>query len=274
MFEFTKMHALGNDFVIIDAIRNETSFHHSQAKSVADRHYGIGCDQILLVNSKDENSDVFQMQIFNADGSSSAQCGNGARCVAQLVYDRQYTSQREFVLQTRTQDLRCTVKDSQVSVTLGVPNFNPADIPFITKSAQNSYCVTVDGESLDVSALSIGNPHAVLFVSDTTQATVSYIGPLIETHSLFPERTNVEFTELVSRTKINLRVYERGVGETLACGSGACAAVIAGIRRGFLDSSVEVKMAAGSLWVDWQGEGKEVHLTGPATYVYEGSWLS
>ncbi len=270
MFEFTKMHALGNDFVVIDGVSQAVSFEPAQARSIADRHTGIGCDQILLVNDAGEN--IFGFQIYNADGSESAQCGNGARCVARLLHDRGYPSDRKFILRTRADELLCDVSGPEITVALGVPRFSPDDIPFLAESEQETYRLAVGGESVQISALSIGNPHAVILVDDVAQAPVSEIGPLIESHSKFPERTNAEFLEIVSRNEIRLRVYERGVGETSACGSGASAAVVAGIRQGLLDDAVEVRLAAGSLSVEWRGGAVPVFLTGPATYVYEGRW--
>ncbi len=272
MFEFTKMHALGNDFVVIDSVETVVSFDPAQAKSVADRHTGIGCDQILLVSGAGTN--VFDFRIYNADGSESAQCGNGARCVARLLHDRGYPTKRDFMLQTTADEIRCEVGATDVTVALGVPRFNPSDIPFIGESEQLTYDLQVNDEMVQVSALSIGNPHAVLLVDDVDQAPVIKSGPVIESHSKFPQRTNVAFLQVVSRDQVRLRVYERGVGETFACGSGACAAVAAGIRLGLLNDSVEVMLMAGSLFVEWTGDGTAIYLSGPATYVYEGRWIA
>lgn len=273
MFEFIKMHALGNDFVVIDGIDQSVSFNPAQAKLVADRHTGIGCDQILLVNDVADNANVFDFRIFNADGSESAQCGNGARCVARLLHDRGYPTGKEFILRTTADDLQCTVDGAQITVSLGIPNFDPAKIPFLADSEQNTYELKVGNDILQVHALSIGNPHAVMLVDDIIQAPVEQTGPIIELHPRFPERTNVGYLQVVSRNVVRLRVYERGVGETLACGSGAGAAVVAGIQQGLLDESVQVELAAGSLLVEWKGKGTQTMLTGPANYVYQGRWL-
>lgn len=272
MFEFTKMHALGNDFVIIDGINQQVQFDPTQAKSIADRHTGIGCDQILLVNSIGEN--VFDFRIFNADGSESAQCGNGARCVARLLTDRGYPTQQEFLLRTLVDDLVCTVGESEITVSLGSPNFAPSAIPFDAPAEQQTYDLQLCDEVVNISALSVGNPHAVLLVDNVDVAPVAQTGPVIESHPRFPERANVSYLEIVSRNKVRLRVYERGVGETFACGSGASAAVIAGIRRGLLDATVEVVLGAGSLGVEWQGNDSQVLLSGPASYVFEGRWMA
>ena len=270
MFEFTKMHALGNDFVIIDGINQSIRFDPTQAKSIAARHTGIGCDQILLVYAGDEN--VFPFRIYNADGSESAQCGNGARCVARLLADRGYPTGENFILRTLVDDLACTVNGSQITVSLGVPNFDPAKIPFVADREQPTYDLMVDGQVMEILALSVGNPHAVILVDSVDQAPVAETGPVIESHPRFPARTNVGYLEICSRSQVRLRVHERGVGETFACGSGASAAVVAGIHQGLLDAAVEVKLAAGSLFVQWHGLDSEVLLGGPASYVFEGRW--
>lgn len=272
MFEFTKMHALGNDFVIIDGVDKTLSFDPAQAKIIADRHNGIGCDQILLVNNAGQDS--FNFRIYNADGSESAQCGNGARCVGRLLYDRGYPTGREFILKTTADEMLCRVNGSDISVTLGVPRFRPSEVPFISESEQPTYELEVNGDSIHLSALSIGNPHAVILVEDVDTAPVAETGPKIELHPRFPHRTNVGYLQVVSRNVIRLRVFERGVGETFACGSGACAAVVAGIRLGLLDHSVEVKLNDGSLFVEWEGGDRPVNLSGPASYVYEGRWIA
>lgn len=274
MFEFTKMHALGNDFVVIDGIDQSVSFNPSLAQLIADRHIGIGCDQILLVNNDVDDANIFNFRIFNADGSESAQCGNGARCVARLLFDRGYPSGSDFVLRTSVDDLQCSVNETQITVSLGVPKFDPPGIPFLSDSEQKTYDLQVENQIVQVSALSLGNPHAVMLVEDVSRAPVEATGPIIESHPRFPERTNVGYLEIVSRKVVRLRVYERGVGETLACGSGASAAVVAGIERELLDESVQVELTAGSLLVDWNGRGTQTMLTGPATYVYQGHWLS
>lgn len=265
------MHALGNDFVIIDGVDKAVSFDPTQAKIIADRHNGIGCDQILLVNNAGKDS--FNFRIYNADGSESAQCGNGARCVGRLLHDRGYLTGKEFVLKTSVDEMLCHVNGSEISVALGVPRFRPSEVPFISDSEQPTYELAVNGDNIHLSALTIGNPHAVILVEDVETAPVAETGPKIESHPRFPQRTNVGYLQVVSRNVVRLRVFERGVGETLACGSGACAAVVAGIRLGLLDHSVEVKLTAGSLLVEWEGGDRPVHLSGPSSYVFEGRWI-
>ncbi len=266
------MHALGNDFVIIDGVDKAVSFHPTQAKIIADRHNGIGCDQILLVNNAGKDS--FNFRIYNADGSESAQCGNGARCVGRLLHDRGYLTGREFILKTSADEMLCHVNGSEISVALGVPRFRPSEVPFISESEQPTYELDVNGDNIQFSALSIGNPHAVILVQDVETAPVVETGPKIESHPRFPQRTNVGYLQVVSRNVIRLRVFERGVGETFACGSGAGAAVVAGNRLGLLDHSVEVKLTAGSLFVEWESDNRPVHLSGPVAYVYEGRWIA
>jgi len=273
MFEFTKMHALGNDFVIIDNVNQSVCLDSKQAKSIADRHTGIGCDQILLVNAASTNN-VFDFRIYNQDGSESAQCGNGARCVARLLVDRGYAKGPDLVLKTLTDDLCCKVTDSSVRVNLGVPRFEPAEIPFVAASDRVVHDLQVGDAMMAISALSVGKPHAVLVVDNIDHAPVAETGPIIESHARFPQRTNVGYLEIVSRDTVRLRVYERGVGETFACGSGASAAVVAGIRRGLLNTRVEVEMAAGLLFVEWPDTKCAVSLYGPVSYVFHGQWLA
>lgn len=272
MFEFTKMHALGNDFVVIDGIDQSVSFNPALAQLIANRHTGIGCDQILLVNKDSHSANVFHFRIFNADGSESAQCGNGARCVARLLYDRGYAPANDMILRTAADNLRGYVDGDKITVTLGVPNFAPPGIPFLADSEQETYDLQVEDEIRQISALSLGNPHAVMLVEDVSRAPIEQTGPVIESHPKFPDRTNVSYLEVVSRNIVRLRVYERGVGETRACGSGAGAAVVAGIERGLLNESVQVKLAAGSLQVEWKGRGTQCMLSGPAAYVFQGRW--
>ena len=275
MLSFTKMHSLGNDFVVI--FRDDQQFRLTQdeAKSIADRNLGIGCDQILLVIPIDRLSNLFAFRIYNNDGSESAQCGNGARCVARFLHDRGIVGGEEIILRTYADDIRCTVdSENSVTVSLGIPCFTPSAIPFEAEAVEETYALETNGSTQTVSVLSIGNPHAVMVVPDASSAPVNELGNAIEFHSRFPQRTNVGFMEVESADSIRLRVHERGVGETFACGSGACAAVIAGRRLGLLDESVAVNVEAGQLFVEWKGEGEPVFLTGPTTYVYEGQLLS
>ncbi len=274
MLSFTKMHSLGNDFVIVVGDDRRTCLTRAEAKSIASRNSGVGCDQILLVIPNFTEKNIFEFRIYNNDGSESAQCGNGARCVARFLHDRGLAHSENIILRTHADDIRCKINDdSSVSVSLGVPNFVPSKIPFTADSTENTYELDVDGVSQTVSVLSIGNPHAVIVVSDVESAPVNVLGGAIEFHPRFPQRANVGFMEVESSDSIRLRVHERGVGETSACGSGASAAVIAGRRLGLLDQSVTVNVQAGQLFVEWQREDAPVLLTGPTTYVFEGRLL-
>jgi diaminopimelate epimerase len=268
---FTKMHGLGNDFVVIDAVTQAVTMTDELARRLADRHTGIGCDQILLVEPPSHPDIDFKYRIFNADGSEVAQCGNGARCFAKFVRDRRLTGKSNLSVETHAGILQLSIDDQQsYTATLGIPNFEPAQIPFEAEQAALTHAIEVDEKSLDIAALSLGNPHAVLQVGDIQQAPIDELGPLLESHCRFPERVNVGFMALVSRHEINLRVYERGAGETEACGSGACAAAVAGIAQDLLDSPVKVNLPGGSLTINWQGENQPVSVTGPATTVYQG----
>ncbi len=276
-FDFVKMHALGNDFVVIDLSRQQVEMNAEFAKSIADRYTGIGCDQILLVEPHDKADNIFDFQIFNADGSQSQQCGNGASCAAKLIHDLGYMDgSATVILRTAVDALRCTVlDDSHVTSSLGVPKFAPADVPFAAEAEQPLYSlddVQVSGAALAISVLSIGNPHAAVQVDDADAYPVAQVGAQVESHARFPEKTNVEFTEVVASDRIRLRVFERGVGETLACGSGACAAVIAGRRQGLLSERVTVMQQAGEAVVEWTGPDSPVYLTVPTTYVFEGRY--
>jgi diaminopimelate epimerase len=269
--KFTKMHGLGNDFVIIDGVSQEVRMTPSLARKLSDRHRGVGCDQILLVEPPSLPNIDFRYRIFNADGGEVAQCGNGARCVAKFVRDQKLTGKLVIKVQTSAENMEIEFRDSQnIKVSVGVPAFEPASIPFIADEQVTLYPLAVDGEIYNIAALSIGNPHAVLQVNDLENTAIAELGPLIEAHQRFPERVNAGFMEIVSRTEIKLRVYERGAGETQACGSGACAAVVAGIQQNLLDSSVTVSLTGGELGVSWLGEGQVVSLTGPATTVFHG----
>lgn len=268
---FTKMHGLGNDFVVIDAVTQAVTMTDELARRLADRHTGIGCDQILLVEPPGHPDIDFKYRIFNADGSQVAQCGNGARCFAKFVHDRRLTGKTLLNVETYAGTLQLRIGDQQsYTATLGIPSFEPAQIPLVAEQAAPTYAIEVDGHNIDIAALSLGNPHAVLQVVDIQQAPIDTLGPMLESHSRFPERVNVGFMAVVSRHEINLRVYERGAGETQACGSGACAAAVAGIAQDLLDSPVKVNLPGGSLSIAWQGENQPVSVTGPATTVYQG----
>lgn len=268
---FTKMHGLGNDFAIFDGVSQAISMNPELARKLADRHLGIGCDQILLVEPPTAANVDFQYRIFNADGSEVAQCGNGARCFAKFVHDQKLTGKKLLKVQTRAGIMELHYEDANnISVVMDIPQFNPEAIPLQRAHRQNLYAFDVDGVTYQASALSLGNPHAVLRVDKVANAPVAEIGATLESHRDFPEKVNVGFMEVQSRTQIALRVYERGVGETRACGSGACAAVVAGIQQDLLDWNVTVQLTGGQLKISWPGEGHAVTMTGPATTVFHG----
>lgn len=269
--KFTKMHGAGNDFVVLDGVRQEIRLLPEQLRLLADRHFGVGCDQVLLVEKAQHPEADFRYRIFNADGGEVEQCGNGARCFVRFVHDQKLTPKREIMVETRSGLIAPRLEnDGRVTVDMGAPIFDPALIPFNGGSAAVSEVLEVNGEALDISALSMGNPHAVQVVADVERAPVARLGPLIEHHPRFPKRVNAGFMQVMDRCHIRLRVYERGSGETLSCGTGACAAVVAGIRRGLLDSPVSVATRGGLLTIAWKGEGEPVLMTGPAITVFEG----
>jgi diaminopimelate epimerase len=269
--KFTKMHGLGNDFVVIDAINQSVSLTQQQVQWLADRHFGIGCDQLLLVETATTATADFRYRIYNADGGEVEQCGNGARCFMQVVREQGLTDKSHLQVETAGGPLQLIQQeDGQITVDMGVPRLEPADIPFVAPSRDIVYALDVLDLHLEITAISMGNPHAVLLVDDIETAPVASIGPAIENHSRFPERVNVGFMQIVNNDCIRLRVYERGAGETLACGSGACAAVVAGRLREQLTESVKVILNGGELVVSWVGEGRAVLMTGPATTVYQG----
>jgi diaminopimelate epimerase len=269
--KFTKMHGLGNDFVVIDAISQPVALTPDQICFLADRHFGVGCDQILLVEAPTRPDADFRYRIFNADGGEVEQCGNGARCFVRFVHDKGLAGKREIRVETRAGLIVPRLEaDGQVTVNMGVPRFEPADIPFLAEKRAPTYRLGLDQKTVEISALSMGNPHAVQVVDDVERAPVAEDGPRIEHHPAFPARVNAGFMQVLDRGHIKLRVYERGAGETLACGTGACAAAVAGIMRGLLDHRVRVTTRGGDLVVLWQGEGHPVWMTGPAVTVFEG----
>jgi diaminopimelate epimerase len=270
--KFTKMHGAGNDFVMIDSISQRIKLRPQDIRRIADRRLGIGCDQLLLVEPPGSPDADFRYRIFNADGSESGQCGNGARCFARFVRHRQLTQQQRMVVETGSGNMTLTVLDNHsVEVAMGQPRFLPADIPFNRPEQTQDYALRIGDEQLRIGALSMGNPHAVLAVESVDNGSVERLGAAIESHPDFPERVNAGFMQLVDRENIRLRVYERGVGETLACGSGACAAVVHGQRMGWLDQRVTVELPGGKLTVDWAGGDSSVLLTGPTAISFEGS---
>lgn len=268
---FTKMQGLGNDFVVLDAVRNNFIPTPAQARFLADRHFGVGCDQILVVEKPAHDGIDFGYRIFNADGSEVEQCGNGARCFARFVSEQGLSDKREFRVETRSGVITpCLEASGQVTVNMGAPRFAPTEIPFLSDSIALVLPLQVGGHRVDISVVSMGNPHAVQVVDDVDTASVAGDGPLIESHPRFPQRANAGFMQIVDRHRIRLRVYERGAGETLACGTGACAAVVVGIRRQLLDSPVRVSTRGGDLSIAWAGPDQPVMMTGPAVCVFSG----
>jgi diaminopimelate epimerase len=269
---FTKMHGAGNDFVILDGVRQNIELSPEQLRLLADRHFGVGCDQILIVEPAENKEADFRYRIFNADGGEVEQCGNGARCFMRFVHEQKLTQKREIVVETRCGLISPRLEqDGRVTVNMGAPIFEPARIPFDGGSGAASEPLEVEGKTLRISALSMGNPHAVQVVEDIERAPVKESGPLIEQHPRFPNRVNAGYMQVMDRQSIRLRVYERGAGETLSCGTGACAAVVAGIRRGLLDSPVSVATRGGVLTIAWEGDVSPVLLTGPAITVFSGN---
>jgi diaminopimelate epimerase len=269
--KFSKMQGLGNDFVVIDGVRQAIDLNAEQLRHLGDRHFGVGCDQILLVEQSDRADVDFRYRIFNADGGEVEQCGNGARCFVRFVHERGLTGKREIRVETMKGVITLRLEnDENVTVDMGVPEFTPAKIPFVSDSSALVQTLDVDGAEVTITAVSMGNPHAVQVVDDVDLAPVASQGPLIENHPRFPQRVNAGFMQITGRHSIRLRVFERGAGETLACGTGACAAVVAGIARGLLDSPVRVTTRGGDLTIAWGGLGLPVLMTGPAVTVFHG----
>ena len=269
---FTKMEGLGNDFVVVDATRTPFTLGPGAIARLADRRFGVGCDQVLVVEPARDGHD-FRYRIFNADGGEVEQCGNGARCLVVFVREHGLTAKGEIRVETAGGIIVPRLEDDgEVSVDMGVPRFAPHDVPFTGGTGAIVEPLDVDGTVVGISALSMGNPHAVQVVDDVDAAPVETQGPLIERHPRFPQRVNAGYMQVVDRATIRLRVYERGAGETLACGTGACAAVVAGVRRRLLDARVRVLTRGGALTVAWAGEGAPVIMKGPAHTVFEGEW--
>jgi diaminopimelate epimerase len=269
---FSKMHGLGNDFVVIDAMNQQVKLSTPQIRHIADRRRGVGCDQLLLVETSERPDAEFRYRIFNANGREVEQCGNGARCFARFVRHKGLTEASRIPVHTKAGHIELIVQDDgQVTVDMGAPHLAPEDIPFQAMVRAQRYALSVKGETVEIGAVSMGNPHAVLEVPHVDSAPVAKLGPQIESHPRFPNHVNVGFMEIVDRSRIRLRVFERGVGETLACGSGACAAVVIGRIQGALDENVTVELRGGDLVVSWAGEHKPVLMTGPATFVFEGN---
>lgn len=268
---FSKMHGLGNDFMVIDGVSQKVRLSPEKIRQLADRHFGIGFDQLLVVEAPESPEVDFRYRIFNSDGGEVENCGNGARCFAVFVRDRKLTGKNLITVETAGGMMTLQITENgEVCVNMGVPRLVPAEIPFEAEAQSLTYSLAVDGITLEISAVSMGNPHAVTLVDDVATAPVATLGPLVERHTRFPQRVNAGFMQVVSSDEINLRVFERGVGETLACGTGACAAVVAGNLRQLIGNNVKVNLPGGSLRISWAGPGEPVMMTGPATTVFHG----
>ena len=268
---FTKMHGLGNDFVVIDATRTPVELTPARVRAISDRHFGVGCDQLLVVEPASRPDVDFRYRIFNCDGTEVEQCGNGARCFARYVLDKRLTVKRQLRVETKGGIIELDIRnDGQIGVNMGPPRLQPAEIPFVADAQALSYDVEVDGQLVALAAVSMGNPHAVLRVDDVDSAPVHSLGPKLEHHPRFPKRVNVGFIQVLDRQHAKLRVWERGAGETQACGTGACAAAVAAISQGWMDSPVQIELPGGRLSIEWAGPGQPVMMTGPAMRVYEG----
>ncbi|CAG8864630.1 Diaminopimelate epimerase [Pseudomonas fluorescens] len=271
LLRFTKMHGLGNDFMVLDLVSQHAHIQPKHAKQWGDRHTGIGFDQLLIVEAPSNPEVDFRYRIFNSDGSEVEQCGNGARCFARFVLDKRLTAKKRIRVETKGGIIELDVRnDGQICVDMGPPRLVPADVPFEAPAQALSYPLDVAGQRVELAAVSMGNPHAVLRVDDVITAPVHELGPKIEHHPRFPQRVNVGFLQVIDRHRANLRVWERGAGETQACGTGACAAAVAAISQGWMDSPVTIELPGGRLSIEWGGPGKPVLMTGPAVRVFEG----
>lgn len=268
---FTKMHGLGNDFIVIDNTDASVLLTTERIKALSDRKFGVGCDQLLVVEAPSVADAEFDYRIYNADGLQVEHCGNGARCFAKFLRDRKMSQSTQIRVNTVAGVLTLKLhEDDRVTVKMGVPEFNPAQIPLLSDVRLPSYSLDIDKQKIEFGAVAIGNPHAVLLVDNVNDAPVNSLGPLIEKHPHFPRRVNVGFMQIIDRGHIRLRVFERGVGETQACGTGACAAVVIGCQKKLLDKSVIVTLSGGDLEIYWAGEQHNVEMTGPCTTVFEG----
>lgn len=274
---FTKMQGAGNDFVVVDGFSAPISLTSEQIKKIANRHFGVGCDQLLLVEKTALPNVDFKYRIFNTDGGEVEQCGNGARCFVRFVFDKGLTNKTQIDVETASGIITLRLqKDNQVTVNMGAPRFEPNEIPFIADTRAKTYALQLHKQTVEISAVSMGNPHTVTIVDDVDSTNVAELGPEIESHARFPERVNVGFMQVINQHVIKLRVYERGSGETLACGTGACAAVVSGIQLGLLQSPVTVNARGGDLSIEWanknlHGNASPVLMTGDAEIVFEGS---
>ncbi|MDA0155756.1 diaminopimelate epimerase [Vibrio sp. Makdt] len=270
-FHFSKMHGLGNDFMVVDCITQNIFFSPDLIRRLADRHTGVGFDQLLVVEAPYDPETDFHYRIFNADGSEVEQCGNGARCFARFVRMKGLTNKYSINVSTKKGKMVLKIEDNDlITVNMGIPEFEPSKIPFKAKQPEKTYILRTDAHTLFCGAVSMGNPHVVTVVDDVDTADVDTLGPLLESHERFPERVNAGFMQVVNREEVRLRVYERGAGETQACGSGACGAVAVGITQGLLAENVKVRLPGGDLHISWQGPGKPLYMTGPATHVFDG----
>lgn len=267
------MHGLGNDFVVLNFTDRVLFISSSQAAHIADRHFGVGCDQILIVETSDKANIDFKYRILNSDGSEVGQCGNGARCFVRYVHDKGLSDKNPITVETLSGEMTLHSDNSTglVTVDMGAPRFSPQEVPLDVPKQADSYSIDHEGKYYEFSAVSMGNPHAVLLVDDVARAPVEELGAALESHVIFPERANIGFMQIDARDKISLRVFERGAGETIACGSGACAAVVAGIQQGLLDNNVTAKLSGGELQIEWAGGRQSVMMTGPATTSFEGT---
>lgn len=271
LMKFTKMHGLGNDFVVIDAVTQNVRITASMVRRLADRKTGIGCDQVLIIEPPSAVDVDFNYRIFNCDGAEVEQCGNGARCLARFVHDRQLTGKKSIKVQTSNRVMTLNlISKNLVAVDMGIPELDPPAIPFQASEPAPLYDIEVNGQVQRIAAVSMGNPHAVVTVADVETAPVAELGAALESHERFPNRVNVGFMQIVDRSEIKLRVFERGVGETEACGSGACAAAVAAIQQQLVDSPVTVHLTRGSLKIDWKGSGHPLIMSGPAKTVFHG----
>ena len=269
--KFTKMQGIGNDFVVIDSFTAPVSLSTEQIRHIANRHFGVGCDQLLLVERPTQENIDFRYRIFNADGGEVEQCGNGARCFVRFVHEHHLTDKTEISVETASGIIYPKLEeDGNVTVNMGAPDFSPEHVPFIADAPALTYVLDVAGQRVDIGVVSMGNPHAVQIVGNVDEAPVATQGPIIEAHPRFPQRVNAGFMQVVSSHEIRLRVFERGSGETLACGTGACAAVVTGIRQGLLESPVKVNTRGGILQISWAGGSSPVWMTGPAVTVFHG----
>lgn len=269
--QFSKMHGQGNDFMVVDAVTQNVYFSPEMIRRLSDRHCGVGFDQLLVVEPPYDPELDFHYRIFNADGSEVAQCGNGARCFARFVRMKNLTNKRDILVSTQTGRMVLTVtEDDMVRVNMGEPNFDPQQVPFRAAKAEKTYIMRAAEQTVLCGVVSMGNPHCVIAVDSVESAPVLTLGPVLESHERFPERANIGFMQVLNRGHIRLRVYERGAGETQACGSGACAAVAVGISQGQLAEQVQVDLPGGRLAISWRGPGHPLYMTGPATHIYDG----